>query len=88
LLLIATGYGLYYAGDEQTRPWISCVHWVLGLAAASMAPLHVYLGRCRAEGGKDRGIAKHDPDALAASAGAGVTGQVQRRAKGDAAQRA
>lgn len=49
LLLIATGYGLYYAGDEQTRPWISCVHWVLGLAAAGMAPLHVYLGRRRAE---------------------------------------
>ncbi|AST31273.2 hypothetical protein AB6Q13_05265 [Ralstonia solanacearum] len=88
LLLIATGYGLYYAGDEQTRPWISCVHWVLGLAAAGMAPLHVYLGRRRVEGGKDRGIARHDPDAPAASAGAGVTGQGQRRAKGDAARRA
>lgn len=55
-LLVATGYGLYYAGDEQTRPWISCVHWLLGVAAAGVAPLHVYLGRrsAMAERGRDR----------------------------------
>jgi len=49
-LLIATGYGLYYVGDEQARPWISCVHWLIGLAAAGMAPLHVVLGRRRTAG--------------------------------------
>ena len=32
------------------RPWISCVHWLIGLAAAGMAPLHVVLGRRRTAG--------------------------------------
>ncbi len=46
--LVLTGYGLYYAGDEQTRPWISAVHWAVGLAAAAGLLLHVYLGKRRA----------------------------------------
>jgi len=43
--LIVTGYGLYYAGDEDSRPWISLVHWIIGAVAAAGLPLHVYLGR-------------------------------------------
>lgn len=46
--LVLTGYGLYYAGDEQTRPWISAVHWAVGLAAAAGLLLHVTLGKRRA----------------------------------------
>jgi hypothetical protein len=33
VLLAASGYGLYYLGDENARARTSLVHWVLGLAA-------------------------------------------------------
>jgi hypothetical protein len=33
LWLIVSGYLLYYAGGEATRPMISLAHWVVGLAA-------------------------------------------------------
>lgn len=32
LLLIVSGYLLYYVGDENVRPIISALHWVIGLA--------------------------------------------------------
>ncbi|AXI03754.1 hypothetical protein [Aquirhabdus parva] len=44
-VLILSGYGLYYMGDEQTRPWISLIHWIIGLGAASALPLHIWLGK-------------------------------------------
>jgi hypothetical protein len=31
LLLILSGYLLYYVGDERSRQFISLVHWILGL---------------------------------------------------------
>lgn len=43
--LSLTGYGLYYLGDESTRPWISAAHWVIGLAAAGTLVVHVILGK-------------------------------------------
>lgn len=43
-VLVATGYGLYYLGDEQTRPWISVIHWVIGVLVSAALPLHVWLG--------------------------------------------
>ncbi|ACB96991.1 hypothetical protein [Beijerinckia indica] len=46
-LLILTGYGLYYFGDEETRPWISLLHWTLGLASIAILILHVKLGKRR-----------------------------------------
>jgi hypothetical protein len=45
LLLIASGYALYYIGDEMTRPWISALHWVLGLGAPLVLAWHVWRGR-------------------------------------------
>ncbi|HKR92905.1 hypothetical protein [Novosphingobium sp.] len=30
-LLIASGYLLYYVGDDTTRTWASKVHWLIGL---------------------------------------------------------
>jgi hypothetical protein len=47
-LLVLTAYGLYYAGDETVRPWISLGHWVLGLAIGVVFGLHVWLGKHRA----------------------------------------
>lgn len=31
--LVLTGYGLYYLGSEELRPYISSAHWIFGLAA-------------------------------------------------------
>jgi hypothetical protein len=45
MILVATGYGLYYAADEKTRPWISAVHWGIGVAAAAALLLHRALGQ-------------------------------------------
>jgi hypothetical protein len=45
LLLVATGYGLYYAGDEEMRPWISMAHWIGGVLAAFGLALHACLGK-------------------------------------------
>jgi len=45
LLLIASGYALYYVGNEMTRPWISALHWALGLGAPLVLTWHVWRGR-------------------------------------------
>jgi len=44
-LLALTGYGLYYVGDETTRPWISIIHWAVGLAATAGLVVHAVLGK-------------------------------------------
>lgn len=46
-LLILTGYGLYYAGSEELRPWISLVHWLIGCLASLGLLLHVVIGKRR-----------------------------------------
>jgi cation transport ATPase len=43
--LLVTGYALYYAGSEELRPWISGIHWVIGLIAAPTLVLHGLTGR-------------------------------------------
>ena len=45
LFLVASGYGLYYVGNEMTRPWISAFHWLLGLGAPLVLTWHVWRGR-------------------------------------------
>jgi hypothetical protein len=45
LLLTVTGYLLYYAGDENTRPVISAAHWILGLAVPALLVWHIVSGR-------------------------------------------
>jgi hypothetical protein len=45
LLLIFSGYALYYFGSEETRPWISAFHWVLGLGAPLLLLWHIVSGR-------------------------------------------
>jgi len=54
LIVVGTGYGLYYFGGEESRPIISLVHWVLGLAVMGLLVTHVALrqraGRARGKG--------------------------------------
>jgi len=45
VLLIATGYALYYFAGEESRPAISLVHWVFGAVAIVLVLAHVALGR-------------------------------------------
>ena len=45
LLLTVTGYLLYYAGGEETRPVISVLHWVIGLAVPALLVWHIVSGR-------------------------------------------
>lgn len=52
--LIATGYGLYYSGDERLRAWISNAHLYIGLALPVVIALHVWRGK------KTRPIARRD----------------------------
>lgn len=43
--LIATAFGLYYAGSETLRPWISDLHIAAGLVLPAGLLMHVRLGR-------------------------------------------
>jgi hypothetical protein len=43
--LIATGYALYYASSEELRPWISAMHWGIGLALIPFMILHDRFGK-------------------------------------------
>lgn len=45
VLLAATGYGLYYAGGETLRVWLSRGHSWLGLAFPAGLAFHVWRGR-------------------------------------------
>jgi hypothetical protein len=47
LLLTITGYLLYYAGGEDTRPIISAAHWILGIGAPLLLTWHVVSGKRR-----------------------------------------
>lgn len=43
--LIVTAFGLYYAGSDVLRPWISDLHLAVGFVLAPLLTLHVWLGR-------------------------------------------
>ena len=40
-LLVASGYGLYYLGGEETRAAVSLLHWVVGLVLPAWLVWHV-----------------------------------------------
>jgi hypothetical protein len=44
-LLIATSLGLYYAGSELLRPWMSSIHVAFGLCLPALFVAHVLVGR-------------------------------------------
>lgn len=45
IVLAATGWGLYYLGDEAWREAASLIHWILGLTAGFWLPFHIWRGR-------------------------------------------
>lgn len=44
-VLVVTAFGLYYAGSETLRPWISDIHIAVGLGFPALLALHAVLGR-------------------------------------------
>ena len=50
VILIATGYGLYYFGSEQWRNVTSWIHLTLGFAAPALLALHIWMGRRNTRG--------------------------------------
>jgi hypothetical protein len=47
LLLVLSGYLLYYAGDERLRAFVSLAHWMIGIALAPLLLWHVLRRRTR-----------------------------------------
>jgi hypothetical protein len=45
VVLILTGYELYYVGGERLRAWASWIHLGVGLALPLLLILHVWLGK-------------------------------------------
>jgi len=45
VLFVVTAFGLYYAGSEIWRPWISNVHIAVGLAFPVLVVIHIWTGR-------------------------------------------
>jgi hypothetical protein len=43
--LIVTGFGLYYAGSELLRAWISDIHIAVGFVLPALLGLHIWVGR-------------------------------------------
>ena len=49
IILTLTGYALYYFAGEESRPVISAIHWLIGLAVAPLILLHIFFGRRASE---------------------------------------
>jgi heme A synthase len=45
VLLVVTAFGLYYAGSDAVRLWISDVHIAIGVILPALFIVHVLLGR-------------------------------------------
>lgn len=45
LMLIASGYGLYYFGGDRLRRLLSAGHWIIGLTLAAWLTWHIVAGR-------------------------------------------
>lgn len=86
MLLVLTSYGLYYAGDEEIRPWISAVHWIVGIIAAAGLVLHVRLGK-RSVRRKRSGV-PHNPVSNPAAAAADREKKIYATLTKNAPQRA
>ncbi len=44
-ILTLTGYGLYYAGGERLRTWMSQTHLIIGMALPIFLVIHILHGR-------------------------------------------
>lgn len=65
LVLVATGYALYYLASDELRPSISLLHWIVGLAALPAFLVHRSVGRRRRNTGRDEHAAVGDRRAAA-----------------------
>lgn len=45
VVLVVSGFGLYYLADEDSRKLWSLSHWIIGLAAAATFILHLLIGQ-------------------------------------------
>ena len=48
-VLILTSFGLYYAGSELLRPWMSNIHSGFGLCLPFLFLVHIVVGRHRSQ---------------------------------------
>jgi hypothetical protein len=44
-VLVVTSFGLYYAGSETMRPWLSNIHIGVGLCLPALLLVHIAVGR-------------------------------------------
>lgn len=54
VLLMASGYLLYYAADEDLRGWVSLIHWAPGLGAPVIFVWHYVNGQKLRNGRRGR----------------------------------
>ena len=45
LCLTMSGLALYYFVNEDTREWVSLLHWLIGLLLPALLAIHIVLGR-------------------------------------------
>ena len=45
VVLVASAYGLYYAGGDVLRDWLAVIHWLAGLLAVAGLALHIWIGK-------------------------------------------
>jgi hypothetical protein len=45
VVLVVTAFGLYYAGSDVVRPWVSDAHIAIGMILPVLFTIHVSLGR-------------------------------------------
>jgi hypothetical protein len=64
ILLVVTAFGLYYAGSDVVRPWISDLHIVVGTILPALFIIHVLLGRRSTRRGSisGRGLRRREGD--------------------------
>jgi hypothetical protein len=46
-VLVLTAFGLYYAGSDTLRGWVSDIHIAVGLAFPAVIFVHIVIGRAR-----------------------------------------
>jgi hypothetical protein len=85
VLLVVSGWSLYYISDEDTRPWISMVHWLAGIVAGAGLGIHVWLGKRRIQSRQI--VASSEPRGIPATSVAMVAANAESAREGEASMR-
>ncbi|MEO8630420.1 MAG: hypothetical protein ABI612_20325 [Betaproteobacteria bacterium] len=59
VVLIASGYALYYFGGEEARAAISAAHWLIGLTTPLVIVWHIWSGRAQRSGKPGSDLARN-----------------------------